>query len=270
MSEGKILIRGIKQAVSDHHRRKNLSRNEMVTRGDKKSLAAENKEVSGLASEIMSRAQAFDCSEDSLQSRDLAVSAVDDMIKGWEGHELEDLSSGRWPAAKQAEVDPKHEARKAAEKAADEFAEKWVEKPFNFLFGAVAVALAIPLSAALAVAASPVLVLLAGGEWACRKLGMAAPEAMSDPTGRTYYRDGDCYREVLSVPPWFKRKKQPIADRAARSTIAPKENSSVHLQEAKARKSVTNEAKALVERASGILKNSKSPKALPGDGGSEQ
>ncbi|MFP6854240.1 MAG: hypothetical protein VB980_00545 [Opitutales bacterium] len=243
MSEKKILTRGLKESLPDNCRRKVGSKNEILIREKPPSLSGENKEVSGLASEIVSSMQTFDYTEDVSPFSDLAVAAVDDMIKGWENHEMEDLSSSRWPAAKQAELDPRYESRKAAEKAADEFVEKWVEKPFGFLFGAAALVVAVPLGAALAVAASPLIGLLAGGEWACRKLGL---------------------HDLETLPAIErKKKKQPIAHHKPRPTIARQENSSPRLNKAKDRKTVADQANVLVERASRILRESKNQRALP-------
>lgn len=247
MSEKKILTRGLKESLPDNCRRKVGSKNEILIREKPPSLSEENKEVSGLASEIVSSMQTFDYTEDVSPFSDLAVAAVDDMIKGWENHEMEDLSSSRWPAAKQAELDPRYESRKAAEKAADEFVEKWVEKPFGFLFGAAALVVAVPLGAALAVAASPLLVVVAGGEWVCRKLGASASKAL--PTAER------------------KKEKQPIVDHMPRPTIAPKEDSLLRVKKTKDRKTVADQAKILFDRAGRILRESKDQRALPDQSG---
>ena len=221
-----------------------MTRNEMLTRADKESLSGRNPEVSGLASEIMAKAGASRQKEDSSLSRKshgLGVAAVDDMIQGWEKHEVDDPSTDRWPAAKQAELNPNH----AADKAFDEKIAKWVEIPINCICAVVA----LPLAGALVVAASPLLGAIAGGEWLYRKLG-----------GAKLGGNSDCDE------PWY---GLPDDGASGSAPCSLQEDMADRLAEIKERESRLAQAQALVDRADRVLADSRSPKALPDKGGSD-
>ncbi len=211
----------------------------MLTRADKESLARRNAEASGLASEIMAEAGSSRQVEQQ-ESRDLGVAAVDDMIQGWEKDEVDDPSTDRWPAARQAELNPNHAADEAFEKAFDEKIEKWVEIPFNCICAVVA----LPLAGALAVAASPLLGALVGGEWLYRKLRGSKPD---DNSGCDEPWDGLPDDEASGWTP--SSLQDEVAD---------------HLDGRNDRESRLEHAKALVERADRVLADSKRQKALSG------
>lgn len=209
-----------------------MTRNEIRTSADKESLAGQNPEVSGLASELLAGERSSAQTGNLAPSREfhgMPVAAVDEMIKGWEKHEVGDPSNSRWPAIDQA---------------VDDFVTKWVEIPFNCLCAVAA----LPLAGILVAAIAPILIGLGGAEWLFHKV-------FGSPSQRN--------RTLNENRP---RHKQPVAAAEPPPAIPRQDDLPDRMAGMKERESRLAQAKALVDRATRILANSRSQKALPDKG----